>query len=423
MFNQLIEFVKSEPIFSGFIGSALIGTLTYSLRQLPKKLYELFLLFYTINITVESRDQTYYWILQFLAETNYSKNKCTRLFLRQDLKNNSDSAPRSDSDAPTKIDYVLFPSYGYHFFLHNSLLLLIHSEKSEIKKDQASFFNTLNIRFFTTKKEKVHKFLAEIKDLIDSKNKNEISIYMATYNYFAFLGKQKKRDPKTLILDPILFDNIKSHLDTFINSEQWYIDHGIPYNIAFLLYGDPGTGKSSCIKVLASIYNLPIYIINLSSLTSDSDLQQIINSVPYYSILLFEDIDTNALVQDRDNPDIVHTQERITLSGFLNAIDGVSSSSGKLIFYTTNKKDNIDKALLRPGRMNYQIEFKNTDAEQVKRFYLNYYPNADQLDLKRFVKENTGLSHATVQQKLIDLKNGKYEDDLEKVEVYASTGD
>ena len=66
---------------------------------------------------------------------------------------------------------------------------------------------------------------------------------------------------------------------------------------------------------------------------------------------------------ERCVPHTKHTAElfqglnRLTLSGLLNAIDGVTSSEGRIVFMTTNYVDKLDPALIRPGRVDYrQVE-------------------------------------------------------------------
>lgn len=48
---------------------------------------------------------------------------------------------------------------------------------------------------------------------------------------------------------------------------------------------------------------------------------------------------------------------RLTLSGLLNALDGPTATMGRLLFMTTNHKSSIDSALLRSGRIDYELEF------------------------------------------------------------------
>ena len=65
---------------------------------------------------------------------------------------------------------------------------------------------------------------------------------------------------------------------------------------------------------------------------------------------------------------------KISLSGLLNALDGVGAQEGRLLFATTNRYENLDAALRRPGRMDVHVEFKLASQYQAaglfKRFYM-----------------------------------------------------
>ena len=64
----------------------------------------------------------------------------------------------------------------------------------------------------------------------------------------------------------------------------------------------------------------------------------------------------------------------VSLSGLLNALDGVGAQEGRLLFATTNKYEALDAALRRPGRMDVHVEFGLASGYQIgelfKRFYL-----------------------------------------------------
>lgn len=64
----------------------------------------------------------------------------------------------------------------------------------------------------------------------------------------------------------------------------------------------------------------------------------------------------------------------MTLSGLLNFIDGLWSSCGdeRIIIFTTNYKDKLDPALLRPGRMDMHIHMSYCTPEGFKILALNY---------------------------------------------------
>lgn len=69
----------------------------------------------------------------------------------------------------------------------------------------------------------------------------------------------------------------------------------------------------------------------------------------------------------------------ISLSGLLNAIDGVASHEGRVLIMTTNKPEKLDEALLRPGRVDIQIAFLNATQEQVRELFERMY-EADVVD-------------------------------------------
>ena len=65
---------------------------------------------------------------------------------------------------------------------------------------------------------------------------------------------------------------------------------------------------------------------------------------------------------------------QFTLSGLLNIIDGLWSSSGdeRIIVFTTNHKDRIDPALLRPGRMDLHVHMSYCTMDGFKLLASNY---------------------------------------------------
>ena len=63
----------------------------------------------------------------------------------------------------------------------------------------------------------------------------------------------------------------------------------------------------------------------------------------------------------------------VTLSGLLNAIDGVASPQGYVLMMTTNHKDSLDPALVRAGRVDMKIEFERASREQAQALFINMY--------------------------------------------------
>lgn len=109
-------------------------------------------------------------------------------------------------------------------------------------------------------------------------------------------------------------------LKEFIDSEEWYKKMGVPYRRSYLLYGPPGTGKSSFTQALAGHMKHSICFINVSDNMTDYTFNSLLNNAPKKSVILLEDVD--AMFEGRKNKEHAN---RLTYSGFLNALDGVRS--------------------------------------------------------------------------------------------------
>lgn len=187
----------------------------------------------------------------------------------------------------------------------------------------------------------------------------------------------------SVILDEDLSRNLMEDIQTFQNSGDWYLSKGVPYRRGYLLYGPPGTGKTSFTQAIAGAMNLNICYLNLSGDRIDDDgLNRALNDAPASSIILLEDIDGLFVEREAVNP----SQEgrRVTFSGLLNALDGVRSQEGRILFMTTNHREKLDPALLRPGRCDVQVELKNASYKQMKEMYERFHPKAPGADALQF---------------------------------------
>ncbi|GKB59292.1 AAA-ATPase-like protein [Tanacetum coccineum] len=172
----------------------------------------------------------------------------------------------------------------------------------------------------------------------------------------------------TLAMDTDVKDKVMKDLDRFVERREYYRKVGKAWKRGYLLYGPPGTGKSSLIAAMANYMNFDIYDLELADVRSNSDLRTLLLATSNRSILVVEDIDCSAELHDRlvvearkaearKHKRHYEKQKRVTLSGFLNFTDGLWSSCGdeRIIIFTTNQKDKLDPALVRPGRMDVHI--------------------------------------------------------------------
>lgn len=155
-------------------------------------------------------------------------------------------------------------------------------------------------------------------------------------------------------------DRLLADMGAFLAAEADYARLGLPWHRGYLLHGVPGTGKTSIATALASALGLDVYCVQLGSLEHDGALTECLTVVESRSMLLLEDIDVAHSARDRDD-----TAGGVTLAGLLNALDGVVTPHGLMTVLTTNHRERLDPALLRPGRVDVSEELLVCDEAQV----------------------------------------------------------
>lgn len=162
----------------------------------------------------------------------------------------------------------------------------------------------------------------------------------------------------------------------WLESEQWYKDRHIPWKRGWLLYGKPGTGKTSLARSIAQELDLPVWVFDLASLTNE-ELREGWRKMSQHApcMALLEDIDgtfdgrINIAVEGK-------FREGLTFDCLLNCIDGVERINGVLVVVTTNKIKMVDPAIgipqadgssSRPGRIDRVIEMREPDKDGLMR--------------------------------------------------------
>ncbi|KAG7551014.1 ATPase AAA-type core [Arabidopsis thaliana x Arabidopsis arenosa] len=184
----------------------------------------------------------------------------------------------------------------------------------------------------------------------------------------------------TMAMTPKLKRSVMEDLDRFIKRKDYYKRVGKAWKRGYLLYGPPGTGKSSLVAAMANYLKFDIYDLQLASVQGDAHLRNLLLATNNSSILLVEDIDCSVDLPTRLQPATMmpygapQAATPLTLSGLLNCIDGLWSSCGdeRIVIFTTNNKEKLDPALLRPGRMDMHIYMGHCSFEGFKTLSSNY---------------------------------------------------
>lgn len=218
--------------------------------------------------------------------------------------------------------------------------------------------------------------------------RNKTSIFEHQDDNWESTNTRGTRPISTVIMNEknkhTLLKDVQEFLDE--GACEWYSSRGIPYRKGLLFYGPPGTGKSSFSFSLAGHFDLDIYVLNLPGVT-DGSLTKLFKRLPQRCAVLLEDIDSTDTSRSRatpaedtaqvvEDPTKITRPEGLSLSGLLNAIDGVSSHEGRVLIMTTNHIERLDPALIRAGRMDRKVEFPHASRDVVTRIFCMIFEQA-----------------------------------------------
>lgn len=157
---------------------------------------------------------------------------------------------------------------------------------------------------------------------------------------------------------------IKSVVENFLSSQDFYKENKIPWKRGILLYGKPGNGKTSLIRTIISVYNFkPVTITaNATDDTVKDAFSYAENQSP--ALLYFEDLDS--------------LFEKVDVSSFLNLMDGIAAKNGLFVVATANEVKKLKASITdRPSRFDrkYEIPLPNQKMAYIylKRWFGNLF--------------------------------------------------
>jgi cell division protease FtsH len=170
-----------------------------------------------------------------------------------------------------------------------------------------------------------------------------------------------------------------------------------------LLVGPPGTGKTLLARAVAGEAGVPFFSISGSDFVEmfvgvgasrvRDMFEQAKKNAP--CIIFIDEID--AVGRSRANGISGNDERDQTLNAMLVEMDGFNDNQGIIIIAATNRADVLDKALLRPGRFDRQIQVPNPDfvgREKILKVHTRKVPVGPDVDLKRVAKGTPGFSGA-----------------------------
>ena len=221
-------------------------------------------------------------------------------------------------------------------------------------------------------------------------------------------------------------EKVMSYIKFFKENKEWYEKRGRPYTLGICSFGPPGCGKTSFEKALSIYLKRHLIVIDFDKIKTEQELMDIFYNEyigPYkipneQRLYIFPDIDKTSDIlykeefkhnslekqkiikkqiykkrnEDDENPFEKNSEDEqihqtLNLSQILNIIDGIMERTGQIFIMSANHPEKLDESVLRPGRIDCMINFREFSLPLVKQFITNFFQKDDK-DFNLFLYEN-----------------------------------
>jgi len=371
-----------------FLGGGLLlmgtGSLLALLRNIPAKLSRWVKLRLTYEVEIINSDPLFGYVVSWLDRQEYTKR--ARSIIATFLL-------RGDTHL------MLSPAPGNHFFMYNGKPIWLYRKRDDSPGNDVMKLvmktEHIYIRVLGRDQATIRTLLDEIVTTGMEDFKGNPQIYTVCWDGWRQTTIVPHRSLDSVVLPEIR--DIMTDIELFLEGKELYTSLGIPWHRGYLFYGIPGSGKTSLVKALAHHFKRDLYVFDLASKAlTDDKMLSLMGCVPETGFVLIEDVDCVFPNRKKTAEDV----NSLTMTGLLNALDGIRTPEGCLLFLTTNCVDTIDAALLRPGRVDLKVEFGNATEWQVEQMRAKIAP-----DYAQGIEHLIGKSMAEVQQELLRCKN------------------
>jgi hypothetical protein len=268
---------------------------------------------------------------QFLTFAKQNKVKITCLYKDSIISWKTDSGYEKFF-----VQGVFKIEYKNHEFIHAALF-----HKGNQNEDEVSFFiltSAANFLYYIDLRNQFDEWVHE-------RDRSNLNIKVIDGDDIPYTKDNGWND---LFLPDDIKGEIKSIVENFLSSKNFYYEKKIPWKRGILLYGKPGNGKTSLIRTIISEYNFKP--VTISANANDDSVKEAFSYAEDQSpaLLYFEDLDS--------------LFGKVDISSFLNLMDGIAAKNGLFVVATANEVNKLKASITdRPSRFDrkYEIPLPN----------------------------------------------------------------
>lgn len=346
--------------------------------------------FFIASVTIPGRDPLNRNVVSWVLANVIEPRQDIRFFTaRTEVKLGRGDVTDSATLKKTQRSVQYLPHFETTWFWHERQLFMVYRPLESFNASMCDpgydgiGGEELSISCLGRSAEPIKRLVQTCREYADKQTQFFVTIY--SRDRYGISWQPKSRKPIRL-LETVHFDeevkqnllaDIRQYLDP--KTQKRYQSRSMPYRRGYLLYGEPGTGKSSLSTALAGEFGLDLYEVKIPSVVSDQDLEQMFQEIPPQCIVLLEDIDAVwALDREATAGFEQHSRDssprsNCTLSGLLNVLDGVGSQEGRIVIMTTNKPEQLDNALVRPGRVDMKIYLGHISQKSAAQMFVRMF--------------------------------------------------
>jgi len=264
VYQWLVEQFQTNEVLTGLIGGSTFVSLLYLCRSAPYVALRFIKHHVTTRVTIYNDIPAFWHVTEWLGSLPYTHGtRRSRLHMNE----------VQDDAGQWVMSWILGLAEGRHFFWHEGWPIFLEYSRQETStafgKDVSESYtfttwgrSQLPIRSIIAKAEELSRGRADL---------------IRIHTWIGHWDKTALRHPRhlnTVAMGQDVKDSVVRDIADFLERRSWYRSRGIPWRRGYLFSGPPGTGKTSLIFALASHLGKPLYVLNLSVLSNDIQLQR-----------------------------------------------------------------------------------------------------------------------------------------------------